>query len=382
MHTSKPAQFITVNLIKAVAAQFIILHHLAFYGPMSDYANPIMPAFIDWLDKYGRIAVQAFLVVGGFLAAKSLSSSAVSGITDPLGRVWRRYVKLAPPFIVAIVLAVGASAWAGLWMTHESISAPPDMLQFTAHALLLHDVLDHEALSAGAWYVAIDFQLYGLTIALLWLGGRLAGGRARPWLMPAMVAVGVCVSLFYFNRDAGWDIWAPYFFGSYGLGILAWWASDPARNRGGAALLAGLILVPTLFALMLDFRSRIAVALVVACLLVFLGRTRMAHSGRGLALIDWMANRSYAIFLIHFPVCLLVNAAFVRFVPPVALWQALGMVVAWALSVLAGAVFFRWVELPLGRLARDIRPPPSRPAGSPRRLSDLDLAPVVVSVAT
>lgn len=30
-------------------------------------------------------------------------------------------------------------------------------------------------------------------------------------------------------------------------------------------------------------------------------------------------------------------------------WQALGMLMAWGASLAAGAAFYRWVEVPLGR---------------------------------
>lgn len=344
-------QFGLINLLKAGAAQLIVLHHLAFYGPMADQARPLMPALIDWLDEYGRIAVQVFLVVGGFLAAKSLSPQAHPGIDHPFATIWRRYIRLALPFMAAMLLAIGASALASHWMSHDSISAPPTLSQLSAHFLLLHDVLGYEALSAGAWYVAIDFQLYALATLLLWSAGRVSGQKRQSWLMPAMVAIGVCISLLYFNRDADWDVWAPYFFGSYGLGMLAWWASDPARRPGETAVLLLVMVVPTLLALHLEFRSRIAVALVVACVLFLFGRIRLADvRGHGWAFVNRMAAVSFSVFLVHFPVCLVVNAVFTRFVPDQPHQQALGMLVAWMASLAAGAGFYRWVEKPLGRM--------------------------------
>ena len=66
------SQFGLINLMKAGAAQLIVLHHLAFYGPMSDHVRPMWPSLIEWLSDTARIAVQVFLVIGGFLAAKSL----------------------------------------------------------------------------------------------------------------------------------------------------------------------------------------------------------------------------------------------------------------------------------------------------------------------
>jgi peptidoglycan/LPS O-acetylase OafA/YrhL len=351
-------QFGLINLLKAGAAQLIVLHHLAFYGPMADAARPLMPSIIDWLDHNGRIAVQAFLVISGFLVAKSLSPAGLPGIGNPLGTIWRRYIKLAPPFIVAMFLAIGASALARTWMVHDSISAPPNLSQLAAHVLLLQSVLGYESLSAGAWYVAIDFQLYALITGLLWLGGRIAGNRPTTWLMPLLVTLGVSISLLYFNRDADFDVWAPYFFGSYGLGILAWWASDPRRPFIATFALLLMMIVPTVLALGLDFRIRIAVAAVVASVLFLFGRTRLStYASSGWSVVNYLGKISYSIFLVHFPVCLVVNAAFTRFVPDDAYLQGAGVVWAWAASVAAGAVFFHWVETPLGRFLSGLAQP-------------------------
>ena len=343
-----------IDLLKAGAAQFIVLHHLAFYGPMSVQVGTLAPDLIDWFYFHARIAVQVFLVVGGFLAAKSLSAQGAPGIDYPLGAIVRRYLKLVPPFIVALLLAIAASAVARLWMTDESASSLPDVLQFLAHALLVHGIFGFESISAGAWYVAIDFQLFVVVVVALWLSGRAAGGRALPWLMPLLVGAGVAASLLYFNRDARWDAWAPYFFGSYGLGMLAWWAGDPARRPVVVAPLVASMLVVTGLALALDFRLRIAIALLTACSLIALGRARLPLSPRSLALIGQAGQISYAIFLVHFPVCLIVNAVFTRFVPAQPLWQAFGMLLAWAASVAAGMFFHESVERPLNRLVEPL----------------------------
>lgn len=344
------AQFGLINLLKAGAAQLIVLHHLAFYGPMADHVRPLLPGLIDWLSGSARIAVQVFLVVGGFLAAKSLSPAGTPGFIDPLPAIWRRYVKLAPPFLAATLIAAVASALASEWMMHDSISPPPTLRQLGAHGLLLHGVLGYSSISAGAWYVAIDFQLYALVVSALWLAGWVAGPRLRHWLMPVLTTLGVSFSLLYFNLDADWDNWAVYFFGSYGLGLMAWWAGDPARRPRTVFLLLVMMLLPALAALMIEFRSRIALALVVACALFLFGRVKSAFQGRSWATVHWLARISYSVFLIHFPVCLLVNASFTRFAPAEPLWQGLGMLAAWGASLLAGDIFYRWVETPLADL--------------------------------
>lgn len=344
-------QYVLINVLKAVAAQLIVLHHLAFYGPMTDHARVLAPALFDWLADDARIAVQVFLVIGGFLAAKSLSPYGLPGLDHPLRAIGRRYLKLAPPFIIAMLFAVLASWLASGWMKHDSISTPPSLLQFGAHMLLLHDVLGYEALSAGAWYVAIDFQLYGLMCLLLWLSGGVARGRTRQWLMPVLVTAAVSASLFVFNRDSTWDIWAPYFFASYGFGALAWWASDSHRRPIAIVVLLLVSVVSTQLALAIDFRIRIALAFAVACLLLQFGREKRSFfTGHASLFVQMLAKTSYSVFLVHFPVCLVVNALVTRYVPEAPHLQLAGVVFAWLASLIAGAGFNRWIEVPLARI--------------------------------
>ena len=96
-------QFLTV--FKGLPAQLIVLHHLAFYGPMSDRVRPYAPLLIGWLDAHARLAVQVFLVIGGFLAARSHSGDGTTPVGGKLAaRVALRYLTLAPSFMAAILL--------------------------------------------------------------------------------------------------------------------------------------------------------------------------------------------------------------------------------------------------------------------------------------
>ncbi|MFM8696778.1 MAG: acyltransferase family protein, partial [Betaproteobacteria bacterium] len=74
-----------VDLLKALACCLIVLHHLAFYGPMSDHADELFPVFFDGLAQHGRLAVQVFLVLGGYLAARSFSTMGLPCVAGPAG---------------------------------------------------------------------------------------------------------------------------------------------------------------------------------------------------------------------------------------------------------------------------------------------------------
>ncbi|WP_354677983.1 acyltransferase family protein [Cupriavidus plantarum] len=338
--SSRPSRMACIDALKAVSSQLIVLHHLSFYGPMSDAAHSLAPGVIDWLADYARIAVQVFLVISGFLAARSLAPGGRLVVPNPVATVWRRYRKLVVPYAAAIVVSIAGAAVARGWMVHDSIPAAPHVKQFLAHLLLLHSVLDVDALSAGVWYVAIDLQLFALLMAALWVAR--AGSAVfdeRPWGMPLVAALAVA-SLFWFNRDAAWDVWAIYFFGAYGAGSLAFWASDKSRSSRALVALAAVGVA----ALAVDFRLRIAVALATALVLAIARRGGWLENWPRGRMTAYFGKISYSVFLVHFPVCLMVNAFVHHVAPGQPVLNALGMVLAWGASNVAGALFYRHVE--------------------------------------
>ena len=334
----------------------IVWHHLAFYGPMSDVVHPFAPALMDWLYDYGRMAVQVFLVLSGYLAAASLAPQGVAVFDSPARLIFRRYWRLVKPYLVALGVSVLVAALVRPWFAHASVSAAPTLLQLLAHVFLLQDVLGQEALSAGVWYVAIDFQLYALVVLVFAFARRfqfqqgeggdaaLATSASAP-LGVSLVLLAALASLLFFNRLTAFDITALYFCGSYALGMLAFWASSNLGARRGfwlatMAVMGGL-------ALALDFRGRLVVALVTAFGLVWL-----AGLQPGAWPVRWLQQRhlvqlgriSYAVFLIHFPVCLLVNAVVGYFWPTQLVANVAGLLLAFVLSLLAGSALYRWVE--------------------------------------
>lgn len=344
--------FRLLDILRIAAFNLIVLHHLAFYGPMADHVRPILPDLIDWLAGPARIVVQIFLVIAGFLAARSFCPHGVPEKVRPLHAGMRRFLKLAPSFTVAMGLAVLGSMLASLWMAHPSLTQFPDWSQVAAHALLLHGVFGVESLSAGAWYVAIDFQLYLILACLMRFAYGSPGNSSAAKRLAAAVLVtaGIGASLFYFNLDAAWDVWAVYFFGSYGLGVLAWWTAEAKNSAYRTAVMLGLIVLLGGLALEFEFRSRIALALAIALLLAVAYRFQTVRSARAWPAVQYFGRISYAVFLVHFPVCLLVNAAFTRFGEASVVVQGCGMLVAWCASIAAGGAFHRWIEIPLGSL--------------------------------
>lgn len=325
-----------VDLGKALASQLIVWHHLALYGPMCEVAESLAPALRDWLVEQGRLAVQVFLVMAGFLAARSMlpHPAAEPRATGVAAAIGRRFLRLAEPAWVALLAAMFAAWVARALIDHPTIPEAPTLLQVLAHLLMVQDVAGLEALSAGVWYVAIDLQLFALVALLCGLRRGIAR-PARSALTALLLLAGVTLSLLLFNREPDLDVWAIYFVGAYGLGMLAHWAVSARRPVSRIGWLLA-ILTLTGLALWLDWRVRILLAgtsALVLALLVPLDLRLPAWLARPVAALSHL---SYTVFLLHYPVLLLTGALIGRLWPDAPQVHALGLVLAWALSLLAG----------------------------------------------
>ncbi|MCM5570321.1 acyltransferase [Burkholderiaceae bacterium FT117] len=327
-----------IDAMKALGCIAIVLHHLAVYGPMSDAVAGVAQPLFDWLYDRARLAVQVFLVLAGWLVAATLAPDGRPAVREPLSLAWKRYRRLAPPLAFAVAIAALVTALVRPWFGHDSLSAPPTLPQFAAHALLLQDVLGFEALSAGVWYVAMDFQLFVATALLAALAARLPGATAAAF--PAAVALLAGASLFLFNGNPAYENYAVYFFGAYGLGMLAFWA---ARSRFRRLALAALVVLGAA-ALWQEFRKPIAVALATALLVAVADRRGWLASWPRCDALAWLGQRSYSIFVIHYGVLIAFNATWSLLFPDGVWINALGMLGATLASVAAGAALFRTVE--------------------------------------
>ncbi|WP_310643955.1 acyltransferase family protein [Limnohabitans sp.] len=324
----------TVDVFKVVAAQLIVWHHFSAYGPMSDTMNLQWPQLIDWLYNNARLAVQVFLVVGGFLAAQSVMNKTV---THPVISIVKRFLRLAPIYMLTLSLITLAVALSRANINADWLPNAPTFSQFLAHAFLVHDLLGVEALSSGVWYVAIDFQLF---VVLVVLCNRLQGLGTRA--LSLGVALLCVASMGWFNRERALDIWAIYFFGAYGLGVLAAWAKRSAFD-------AGVFWVTALLgvgALWVEYRTRLNLALVIAIWLTIKPKS-MVHWTPMKRVVHRLANSAYVLFLTHFGVIVVFSAMWntSHFYNPVTAFALTGF--AWGCAVGLGLFLHERVEIPV-----------------------------------
>ena len=325
---------LTVDVLKVVAAQFIVWHHFSAYGPMADTMTLAWPHLMEWLYRYARLAVQVFLVVGGYLAAQSVMHKSIQ---HPLISIVKRYLRLVPFYLLALALISVAVAVSRDTIHASWLPSEPSVLQFLTHGLLLHDLLGFEALSSGAWYVAIDFQLYALLIVLCHVLHTEHNKR-----LSVAVALLCVASMWQFNRVDELDIWAIYFFAAYGLGVLAAWAKRSTfENR--VFWITALLAVGALW---VEYRTRLSLALVTAVWLVIKPKG-MVHWTPIKRVVHRLSNSAYVLFLTHFGAIVLFSSMWNKshFYDPDMAFALTGF--AWACCVGMGLFLHEKVEVPM-----------------------------------
>jgi peptidoglycan/LPS O-acetylase OafA/YrhL len=325
---------LTVDVLKVVAAQLIVWHHFSAYGPMADTMSLAWPQLMEWLYSYARQVVQVFIVVGGYLAAQSVMDKP---ITRPLVSIVKRYLRLVPFYVLALLLisvavAVSRDTIHAAWLPSE-----PNLWQFLTHALLLHDLLGFEALSSGVWYVAIDFQLYALLMVLCY-----ALQTENHRRLSVVVALLCAASMWQFNRVDELDMWAIYFFAAYGLGVLAAWAKRSSFETRVFWLTAGL----AVGALWVEYRTRLSLALLTAVWLVIKPKS-MVHWTPIKRVVHRLSNSAYVLFLTHFGIIVLASAIWNlnQMSGPLTALAMTGL--AWLCCVVLGLFLHEKVEVPL-----------------------------------
>ncbi|HQT42283.1 MAG TPA: acyltransferase, partial [Polynucleobacter sp.] len=244
-------------------------------------------------------------------------------------------------------------AWlARFWINDEFVGEQETLGQFVAHLFFLQGILGLDSISAGVWYVAIDWQLYSVLAILLM---SFSSYQALIWLLSIL---SVC-SLLYFNRSSQYEAYFIYFLGSYGLGMLAYLAKNfsDSKIRGLAKIvLFGLGAVIAISSFQ-ELWARNVLAWCVALALFIWGNASYLPVNpnnadlkkRALQAIAWASPRSYCAFLIHFAFILLANTIYIAS----GLYMhangtmAIGMMVLVVIaSVIASNYLYRWIELP------------------------------------
>lgn len=374
---SSPRRFAGLDGLRAVAVMLVVVFHL----------------FPSSLLHSGFVGVDVFFVISGFLITSLLLRPSRHGRLGSPGRVldfWRRRARRLLPALAVVIMVCATAAWmlGGdllVGIGRQVLGAAT----FSYNWLAVAGGSDYFAATApelfrNVWSLAVEEQFYvlwplllPLVLLLPWRWARVAlltvAAGASSWWMATLVAGGE-VTRAYFGTDShafGLLLGIALALAVANMPEKAWMLGRSAQFGVLAAGLAGLTAIITA-ALIPESSSFFLGSLLLATggslLVVFAGAWPQSRVGSSLDVVPlkWIGDRSYGIYLWHWPVLVLVSVAS-QGVGPESGVPLLTGTLALVLSVVAAALSYRFVEQPvrlfgfrraLRMLGRQIKGPP------------------------
>ena len=175
---------------------------------------------------------------------------------------------------------------------------------------MLQSVFGEPSLSAGLWYIPIHLQLIiiSLVIFKLFQISILNHQFIIPIIGVSFTLIWLS-SIFYFNLNTHYDCWGLYFFGLFGCGLLTGYS---IHFQPKLIILINMIVI---CALMMNFKIRLLLSLITAdCIFIYMTVPTLNYFLEHISSpFQALARYSLSIFLIHYPILVLINSIFCYF---------------------------------------------------------------------
>jgi peptidoglycan/LPS O-acetylase OafA/YrhL len=355
---ARPAQlprYIAIDGLRAWMAWVVVISHVAQQGLTAAGLGPLL-----LLDPGGQ-AVDVFIIISGFVITHLL----IERPGPYISYIIPRFMRLFPAFLVCCALGqitymiaarIGTPAWFeplhGSGYRALLDHYPSHVL---AHLTMLHGALPNNILPQSqyaflppGWSVSLEWQFYLIAPAIIWL----AQSRNRAILL--VIAVIVCGVCYHEALKPLWE--RPSFIAAAAKMFLI-----GIGCRFAAPALAGTVNYVAAIGIGIGFTvlwigsASVAVWLVIYAFILRSDAPRSgvdaAYERTAKALLEsapaqFLAERSYSTYLLHWPILTMIGAvATSRGVLPG--WHLVGlMLLAVPLTLLLQEPLYRYVEVP------------------------------------
>jgi peptidoglycan/LPS O-acetylase OafA/YrhL len=336
-------RFALVTALRGMAAMWVVLFHLWTSEP-SGVTH--LPRWVEFgLFRWGHLGVPVFFALSGFVIAHSISNRTVDG-AEVTTFLRRRYLRIAPPYYVAIVVVL-AVGWISSRVEGEPLSyngAPLTLGRLLASFGFLQEFLGIPNLEEVFWTLCYEMGFYVVMIVVLFALHR--RGRSR-WLGPvaAVSGWGSVVVYSLVPELTHWLYLTKYWF-MFAAGIVAY---EAARHRCRPAWLWPLVGAMIVVGVWRWWGAPVVAALTTAAL--HLDATR-AGSRRwsvvDLRAVAFLGTISYSLYLFHAPIRSVVLFGWREIAgEPTSAITAIGLYATQTAAAIAGAwIMWRLVERP------------------------------------
>lgn len=307
--------------IRALMAVIVVMEHIYQALKYSDYP-PVLPKWM-WnilgMFNVGQAPVVVFICLSGFV----LTLPVLKGKFDIGSFAKKRFLRIYPPYIAGLAFSL-LMALSSRWLYEGSHTTAVSAGSLLTHTLLVHNFTKYiTSLNGTHWTVAVEVQIYVL-FALVWQPLAKRFGITIPNLLFTMAPI--ALTLAGCSLQYEYQLYVSYFaFG--GLTALCWLkALDNGKFNArmkyvsyvGHLILSSVIgfIVTNRGAYASSLQAPIDVLIAIATCLIILNLS-LAGTSRSTPIqtmkgclespfLSDVASYSYSLYLIHYPVVILV----------------------------------------------------------------------------
>jgi peptidoglycan/LPS O-acetylase OafA/YrhL len=296
----------TVDAFRGLSVLGVLLFHYAIDGLG-------LPRASLW--RHGRVGVEVFFVISGFVIAMTALRS-----SDWLDFALRRFARIYPTFLVACTLTFI------VLQVYDPLNLHVSWKDYLTSLTFAADRFGFKLVDGAYWSLFVEALFYVSVAASLLLL------RKRFWVGVLALLIFGAVARVLISKAVGVMLIAPYS-GFFLLGMAGWYGVQERDRRAAAALAAGSVVCLAMDPLLQVQWSAIPIALVMLGLLA-------TGVDRPFGPLAWIGRISYPLYLLHQVLGLaLMKGAITAGTPP-----ALAFVGAFAFSVALAWFSHKFVE--------------------------------------
>ena len=327
---NQPTHIPVLGHLRGLAALAVCLLHFVLGDPrFLNEANPIR-----WIAGFGGLGVHVFFVISGFVIPYSLYLRSYH-YSDAADFFARRLKRLEPPYFACIAVTLVLSSLGSISPGYQGKPFSVSVPQLLAHVAYLNAILNYEWVNMVFWTLAIEFQFYFFVAATFPLINHtkanirlstVIGITLLGLLGPTGPGAKHCPFLVH---------WLPLF----AIGIATFQVYVGRLSRGGFSIALIPVLACSTF---VDGPLPTAAGLVTAVLILTCAHKKLP---RAFEPLTWVGTISYSLYLVHLPIGSRVINIVMR-VSDSPVGRHLGLIIAFAASILSACIFWYLVERP------------------------------------
>jgi peptidoglycan/LPS O-acetylase OafA/YrhL len=298
----------------------------------------VFPEPWDSIARYGFLGVQLFFVISGYCISHAV---AASGFREYL---WRRFVRIFPPYWAALAFAVLLRFLIKTWVP---AILPADFKYWFSQIFLAQGISGIEYFVNVYWTLHIELQFYLVMGTLAFFGVLIPGAHgialiALPWLFSPAIRDPQCQQFLL-------TFWLQLY-----CGVILFDLTKARRTGQAGRILFNLsILALIFFTGMFLHKIQQQASAVFAALIFFLFGLKQGIFEKKLwGPFAWLGRISYSLYLVHNPI---IGAVWrLREVFPYASKCCEGLFIAACLGAAVGVgfLFYKLAEEPAARWRR------------------------------